>query len=41
MSLRQKLTLIAGATILAACSSPTAPTGCDVSTIGSSACVAR
>lgn len=35
MSLRQKLTIVLGATLLAAaCSSPTAPKSCDVTTIG-------
>ena len=42
MSLRQKLTIVLGATLLAAaCSSPTAPKGCDPVVIGSGACVAR
>lgn len=37
MSLRQKLTVVLGATLLAAaCSSPTAPKACDVVTMGSS-----
>jgi hypothetical protein len=40
MSLRQKLTIVLGATLLtAACSSPTAPKSCDVATIGT--CSAR
>lgn len=42
MSLRQKLTIVLGATLLAAaCSSPTAPSKCDPVTIGSSFCAAR
>lgn len=42
MSLRQKLIVVLGATLLAAaCSSPTAPKGCDVPTMGSSECIAR
>jgi hypothetical protein len=43
MSLRQKLTIVLGATLLAACSSPTAPPKCgvDVVTIGSSYCAAK
>ncbi len=39
MSLRQKLTVVLGATLLAAaCSSPTAPKACDVPTMGSGFC---
>ncbi len=41
MSLRQKVTLVIGAVLLAACSSPTAPQGCDVVTIGSGFCAAK
>lgn len=44
MSLRQKLTIVLGATLLAAaCSSPTAPSKCsvDVVTMGSSYCAAK
>jgi hypothetical protein len=43
MSLRQKLTIIVGASLLAAaCSSPVSPKGCtDPITIGSSRCVAN
>ena len=39
MSLRQKLTVVLGATLLvAACSSPTAPKSCDIVTMGSGRC---
>ena len=43
MSLRQKVTIVLGATLLAAaCSSPVSPKGCtDPITMGSSRCVAN
>ena len=42
MSIRQKLTVVLGATLLtAACSSPTAPKGCDVPTMGSGFCATK
>lgn len=42
MSLRQKLTVVLGATLLAAaCSSPTAPKACDVVTMGSGFCASK
>jgi hypothetical protein len=42
MSLRQKLTIALAATLLtAACSSPTAPKGCDLVTIGVGHCASK